>query len=179
MMPGSSGRIKEAIMSVSAAELIELSGARADESLDDIIRRAESRARESGIAYRGQLFPDEAWRLAREYPGARLVDLRTREELTLVGRVPGAVEMAWRLFGFGDWELNPHFLEDFKKTFLPGDTILLLCRSGVRSHEAAELLASEGFPNCFNVLQGFEGDKNEAGQRVIAGWKVRGLPWSQ
>jgi rhodanese-related sulfurtransferase len=165
--------MEEAIMSDSAAKAIE----RVDESLDDIIHRAESRARESGVVYRGQLVPDEAWRLAREYPGARLVDLRTQEELTLVGRVPGAVEMEWRLFH--DWGLSPCFLEDFKKTFQPIDMILLLCRSGVRSREAAELLASEGFPHCFDILEGFEGDKNEAGQRVIAGWKVRGLPWSQ
>jgi rhodanese-related sulfurtransferase len=177
MPRSSSGHIEEAIMSVLATKPIKSSGARADESLDDIIRRAESRARESGIAYRGQLTPGEAWRLAQEYPGAKLVDLRTREELALVGRVPDAVEIAWRLFD--DWKLNPHFLGDFKKTFLSSDTILLLCRSGVRSHEAAELLASEGFPNCFNILEGFEGDKNEAGQRMIAGWKVRGLPWSQ
>jgi rhodanese-related sulfurtransferase len=154
-----------------------VSAAKGSESLDDVIHRAESRAREAGVAYRGQLTPDEAWCLAREYPGAKLVDLRTREELALVGRVPGAIGMEWRLFR--DWELNPRFLEDFKKTFLPADTILLLCRSGVRSHEAALLLASEGFHNCFNILEGFEGDKNEAGQRVLAGWKVRGLPWSQ
>jgi rhodanese-related sulfurtransferase len=164
-------------MSVSAEQAINLSKTCADEHLEEVIRRAERRARESGAAYRGQLAPDEAWRLARECSGARLVDLRTREELTLVGRVPDAVEMEWRLFR--DWKLNPRFLEEFKKAFLPDDTILLLCRSGVRSHEAAELLASEGFRNCFNVLEGFEGDKNEAGQRVIAGWKVRGLPWSQ
>jgi rhodanese-related sulfurtransferase len=156
------------------------SAAKGIESLDDVIRRAESRAREVGAAYRGQLTPDEAWRLAQEYPDARLVDLRTREEWALVGRVPGAVGMEWRLFRDGDgWELNPRFLEDFKKTFRPADTILLLCRSGVRSHEAAQLLASEGFCNCFDILEGFEGDKNEAGQRVLAGWKVRGLPWSQ
>ena len=160
-------------MSVPAAEVTNL----ADERLDDIFRRAENRAREEGVAYRGQITPGEAWRIFQEYPGARLLDLRTTEELTLVGRVPGAVEIQWRLFR--DWELNPHFLRDVKKIFPPGDVILLLCRSGVRSKEEGELLASEGFPHCFNVLEGFEGDKNEAGQRVIAGWKVRGLPWSQ
>ncbi|MDR1935216.1 MAG: rhodanese-like domain-containing protein [Candidatus Accumulibacter sp.] len=164
-------------MSTSAAKVIKLPETRANESLDEIILRAEARARERGVAYRGELAPEEAWRLAQEYPGAKLVDIRTPEELTLIGRVPGAVEIPWRLFS--DWELNPRFLREIKKTFLPADAILLLCRSSVRSREAAELLAGEGFGNCFNVLEGFEGDKNEAGQRVIAGWKVRGLPWSQ
>ncbi|MDR2113298.1 MAG: rhodanese-like domain-containing protein [Candidatus Accumulibacter sp.] len=164
-------------MSTSAAKVIKLPETRTNESLDDLLLRAENLARERGVAYRGELAPEEAWRLVQEYPGAKLVDIRTTEELTLIGRVPGAIEIQWRLFS--DWELNPRFLRDIKKTFLPTDTILLLCRSGVRSREAAELLAGEGFRNCFNILEGFEGDKNEAGQRVIAGWKVRGLPWSQ
>lgn len=164
-------------MSASAAKIVSFPEARASESLEDIIYRAENRARERGISYRGLLAPDEALRLFQEYPGAKLVDIRTNEELALIGHVPGAIGIQWRLFQ--DWELNPRFLRDIKKTFLPADMILLLCRSGVRSREAAELLVSEGFRNCFNILEGFEGDKNEVGQRVIAGWKVRGLPWSQ
>ena len=164
-------------MSAAVAKVVNISEARTNESLDEILYRAENRAREQGISYRGLLKPEEAWRVFQEYPGAKLVDIRTNEELALIGQVPGAIGIQWRLFQ--GWDLNPRFLRDIKKTFLPTDVILLLCRSGVRSREAAELLASEGFRNCFNVLEGFEGDKNEAGQRVIAGWKVRGLPWSQ
>lgn len=161
----------------AVAKVVNFPEARASDSLDDIVFRAENRARERGISYRGLLTPDEAWRLVQENPAARLVDIRTKEELTLIGRVPGAVEIQWRLYE--GWELNPRFLRDIKKTFLPTDTLLLLCRSGVRSREAGELLAAEGYRNCFNILEGFEGDKNEAGQRVVAGWKARGLPWSQ
>jgi rhodanese-related sulfurtransferase len=169
MIVQSPNPVQESVMSASATEV--------KESVDDILRRAEDLARKDGLAYRGQLTPDEAWRVLQEYPGARLVDVRTAEEWALVGRVPGAVEIQWRLFQ--NWALNPHFLDEIRKNLLPENLILLLCRSGVRSKEAGELLASEGFPNCFNVLEGFEGDKNEAGQRVVAGWKVRGLPWSQ
>jgi hypothetical protein len=49
-------------------------------------------------------------------------------------------------------------------------------RRTVRSPDGASLVQAT---RCFNVLEGFGGDKNEAGQRVIAEWKVRGLPWSQ
>jgi rhodanese-related sulfurtransferase len=151
-----------------------------EESLGDVIRRAEARARERGSGYRGDLTPEEAWCVVQGDSGARLVDLRTAEELALVGRVPGATAIPWRLFRRkGEWALNPYFLAKVRKTFRPADTLLLLCRSGVRSREAGELLAAEGFGNCFNILEGFEGDKNEAGQRVVSGWKVRGLPWSQ
>ena len=146
-------------------------------TLDEILLRAEERARARKAAYRGDLTPEEAWRLAQEYPGAKLLDVRTREECTLVGRVPGAIEIAWLLFD--GWVPNPRFLEEAKKALQPDELILLLCRSGVRSREAGALLSSEGFGNCFNILEGFEGDKNEAGQRVISGWKARGLPWSQ
>ena len=147
------------------------------ESLDEILLRAQKRAAERKAAYRGDLTPEEAWRVAQEYPGAKLLDVRTPEEWALVGRVPGAVEIAWWLFD--GWKPNPRFLEEAKKALRPADTILLLCRSGVRSREAGALLSSEGFGSCFNILEGFEGDKNEAGRRIVAGWKVRGLPWSQ
>ncbi|HEX8962546.1 MAG TPA: rhodanese-like domain-containing protein, partial [Rhodocyclaceae bacterium] len=62
--------------------------------------------------------------------------------------------------------------------FAPGERLLLVCRSGQRSHDAAAQLAAEGFAT-FNVLEGFEGDKNAASQRTTNGWKVRGLPWYQ
>jgi rhodanese-related sulfurtransferase len=164
-------------MSAVATNVVRIADGQELESLDKIIHGAENRARERGISYRGLFTPDEAWRVFQEYPGANLVDVRTVEELTLIGSVPGAIGIQWRLYE--DWALNPRFLRDIKNRFLPTDVILLLCRSGVRSREAAELLAAEGYRNCFNVLEGFEGDKNEAGQRVIAGWKVRGLPWAQ
>ena len=164
-------------MSSVTANVVRISDARGTESLEDILHRAENRAREQGISYRGLFTPDEAWRVVQEQNGVTLVDIRTAEELALIGSVPGAINIQWRLYE--GWALNPRFLRDIKNRFLPNDVILLLCRSGVRSREAAELLASEGYRNCFNVLEGFEGDKNEAGQRVIAGWKVRGLPWSQ
>ena len=41
-------------------------------------------------------------------------------------------------------------------------------------------MPGEGFPHCFNVLEGFEGDKAADGPRgTIGGWKVAGLPWIQ
>ncbi len=166
-------------MSAAAAKIVNLSEARGIDrivSIDEIILRAENRARERGIAYRGLLEPEEAWRLVQEHPSARLVDVRTSEEHTLIGRVPKALEIPWKLYPA--WNLNPRFLGEVKKRLATTDLVLLLCRSGVRSREAAELLAREGFRNCFNILEGFEGDKNADGQRVIAGWKVRGLPWS-
>jgi hypothetical protein len=49
----------------------------------------------------------------------------------------------------------------------------------VRSKHAATLAAGNGFVSAFDVLHGFEGDKNALGQRVVNGWRVDGLPWRQ
>ena len=162
-------------MSAVVAQIADLDEARAV-AIGEIIVRAENRARERGISYRGLLMPEEAWQLLKGNPEARLVDVRTSEELNLIGRVPGALEIQWKLYP--DWRLNPEFLDEVKAHFAEDEFILLLCRSGVRSREAAEFLVEHGFRNCFNVLEGFEGDKNSANQRVVAGWKARGLPWS-
>ena len=54
-----------------------------------------------------------------------------------------------------------------------------LCRSGVRSQHAAVLATANGFAAAFNILEGFEGDKNAQGQRAVNGWRVAGLPWRQ
>lgn len=162
-------------MSAAVAQVVDLAEARSS-NLAEIIARAEQRARLRDLSYRGQLTPEEAWTLQQEHPSAKLIDVRTSEELTLIGCVPGALSVPWKLYP--DWRLNPRFLAEVKANVAPTDLLLLLCRSGVRSREAAELLAQQGFANCFNVLEGFEGDKNAASQRIVAGWKARGLPWS-
>jgi rhodanese-related sulfurtransferase len=57
---------------------------------------------------------------------------------------------------------------------------MLFCRSGVRSHHAAIAVTQAGYTNAYNVLQGFEGDKNPNGQRnTLGGWRAAGLPWKQ
>ena len=57
---------------------------------------------------------------------------------------------------------------------------MFICRSGLRSHHAAAAAAKAGFPQCFNVLEGFEGDKDASAHRNSkGGWRVAGLPWEQ
>ena len=44
----------------------------------------------------------------------------------------------------------------------------------------AAAAAAAGYAQSFNVLQGFEGDKNDKGQRnTVGGWRAAGLPWVQ
>ncbi|MDG2034391.1 MAG: rhodanese-like domain-containing protein, partial [Rhodospirillales bacterium] len=58
--------------------------------------------------------------------------------------------------------------------------ILIMCRSGVRSIDAAIAATVAGYTQAYNVLEGFEGDKDASGHRGnTGGWKHRGLPWKQ
>ena len=60
----------------------------------------------------------------------------------------------------------------------PGD--VPLCRSGARSNNGANLAAASGYTNAYNILEGFEGDKDANGHRnKVGGWRFAGLPWTQ
>ena len=57
---------------------------------------------------------------------------------------------------------------------------MFICRSGARSHEAALAAQSAGYGSVFNVLEGFEGDRDASGHRnTVGGWRAAGLPWTQ
>jgi rhodanese-related sulfurtransferase len=143
----------------------------------DILARAHERALEAKLPYAGALLPTEAWQLMQQ-AGAKLVDVRTRPELEFVGSVPDSIEIEWNMWP--DSVRNPEFTAQLAEQ-VPGDAItLFICRSGARSHHAASAATAAGYAQSYNVLQGFEGDKNEAGHRnTLGGWKVAGLPWIQ
>jgi rhodanese-related sulfurtransferase len=112
-------------------------------------------ARDS-LAYAGEVTPREAHALSAA-GAAKIVDIRTPEEWRFVGHVPdvAAHRVAEDGRARGVWKPSS---AEFRSRFDPAETLLLICRSGVRSHYAAELLASAGFTRVYNVLEGFEGD---------------------
>ena len=144
---------------------------------DEILKTAESRAKEMKLPYQGALTPGEAYQLMAE-KGAKLVDVRSRAEWDWVGRVPGSVEI--ELLTYPGMQPNPNFLNQLKQQVDPDSLVLFMCRSGQRSHTAALAASQAGYANCFNVLEGFEGDKDEANHRNSGGgWRAAGLPWIQ
>lgn len=146
--------------------------------LRDLLTLAQKRARELGLPYEGALTPTEAHEVLQLAPGAKLVDVRTRAELDFVGRIPGAIEIEWQFYP--GYATNTHFLVELKKQVDPESLVLFICRSGHRSHRAAVTASESGFPDCYNVLEGFEGDKDAKGHRgKIGGWRAAGLPWQQ
>lgn len=108
---------------------------------------------------------------------AVLVDVRSDAEREWVGYVPGAVPLAWKQWP--GMAMNAGFDEGLKAAVPTGKKAVLLCRSGVRSVAAAKRAAELGM-EAYNILEGFEGDADEHGQRGRkGGWRFRGLPWKQ
>lgn len=146
--------------------------------LSELLSLAQQRAQAAGLPYEGALLPAEAHELLTLAPGAKLVDVRTRAEWDWVGRVPGAVEIEWNQYPGG--VRNPYFLDELKRQVSTESLVLFLCRSGVRSDGAARAATEAGYPDCYNILEGFEGDKDANGHRnSVGGWRHAGLPWIQ
>jgi len=143
----------------------------------EILARAAERARSSELDYGGAVTPEEAWAIVTAGE-ARLIDVRTRFEWEWVGHVPGTIQIEWKQLPA--MEVNPQFLPDLGKAAKKDEVILLLCRSGIRSHAAAVLATQAGFRSVYNILGGFEGDLDENQQRgKRGGWRKAGLPWVQ
>lgn len=134
-------------------------------SAQPIFERAAARAEEMRLPYAGAVTPQEAHDL-HAAGAAKIVDVRTRSEYEQVGHVAGTPLVEWRLDGAH--RPDPRFLERLAAGHTRDEPLLLLCRSGVRSHYAAELAAAAGFTRVYNILDGFE-----------AGWRPAGLPWTR
>lgn len=147
--------------------------------LTEILTSAQERAKTAQLPYEGSLTPSEAAEILQLAPGSRLVDVRSRAELDLVGKIPGAVEIEWMTYP--GWHFNPHFVTQLKQQVDVEALTLFICRNGLRSHKAAEAATLNGYRDCYNVLEGFEGDldkqTNQRGR--LGGWKKHGLLWNQ
>lgn len=138
-----------------------------------------------------ELLPAQAWGQLENDPNAVLIDVRTKAEWAFVGkpdlsRLDRSVTLIeWARYP--DMSVNPRFVEEVRES-LGGSTpskILFLCRSGVRSLNAARTMlasyASESSsPDMINIAEGFEGDLDAKKRRGgLNGWKAHGLPWTQ
>ena len=144
--------------------------------MDEVKRAAAERGKQLGLAYAGALLPAEAHRLMQA--GAKLVDVRTKPELHYVGSIPGALAIEWQTYPGS--RPNPEFIAELAAFTDKDEPIMFICRSGARSHSAAEAALRAGWRETYNVLEGFEGDKDAAGHRnTVGGWRKAGLPWKQ
>ena len=150
-----------------------------DEPIETIIAAAHELAKQGRLPYFGAVPPSDAFALLSRVPGARLIDVRTRAEWDYVGHAPHSSLLEWNLYP--DGQRNAQFLSQLQVAAPDHDApVLFLCRSGQRSDAAARAAAAVGYSKAFNVLEGFEGDKDTHGQRgKLGGWRKAGLPWVQ
>jgi rhodanese-related sulfurtransferase len=137
---------------------------------------AAARARQLDLPYSGALVPREAYLLMQT--GVKLVDVRTRAELDWVGRIPGALPIEWSRYPGN--ALNAGFLDELSDFLDKDEPVMFVCRSAGRSHHAAVAATQAGWRECYNVLEGFEGNRDAQQHRNTSeGWRVAGLPWVQ
>lgn len=109
-------------------------------------------------------------------PNSVLLDVRTEEEWNGIGR-PNAESFKITTYFISllvgpDRKKNDNFLKEFlDKKVAKDKNILVICRSGMRSLTAAKMLEENGYKNCFNIADGFEGNP-----AVGEGWKKNNLP---
>ncbi|WP_297773322.1 sulfurtransferase [uncultured Roseovarius sp.] len=137
----------------------------------------------------------EAGRILEDKANVALIDVRTPSETMLIGYpTPAAANIPSKLV---DPELefnakkgvymmvdNPTFVEEMQAWLASDaasgvDTLMIMCRSGSRSAAAIGKLVEAGVDvTLYNVVDGFEGDKNDDGVRAVNGWRNAGLPWT-
>jgi rhodanese-related sulfurtransferase len=131
--------------------------------------------------YKGDIPPKAAFERLKANPEAVLIDTRTAPEWAYVGvpSVERLLRISWQ--NYPAMTVNPDFVGAVSKVIQAKDTeILCICRSGARSAAAANALSAAGYRNCWNVAEGFEGDRDAEGHRgTTGGWKAAGLPWVQ
>ena len=145
----------------------------------DILAAARTRA--PGQPYAGAVTPLEAYELLLADPRVKLIDVRTNAERDWVGRVaiPPAQQAAieWNTYPGG--APNPNFVQQLAQVAARDEVLLFLCRSGVRSRHAAKAATEQGYAEAYDILEGFEGDKDAEGHRkTVGGWCKHGLPWA-
>ncbi len=146
----------------------------------DILSTARQRGHDKQLPYAGAVTPTEAYALLQTDNNVKLVDVRTNAERDWIGRVAvGEAQHAavqWSTYPGG--APNPDFLEQLAQIANKDNVLLFLCRSGVRSRHAAKLATEHGYANSFDILEGFEGDKDgESHRKTVSGWCKAGLPW--
>jgi rhodanese-related sulfurtransferase len=147
------------------------------ESVENILTQARARASQTGLSYAGAVTPQEAYAVISQDSSAVLVDVRSRAELELVGRVPVATHVEWAFYP--GMVANADFAAQLQAQVDKSRTVIFMCRTGGRSHNAALLAQQLGYSHAYNMVEGFEGEANALKQRTLMnGWKHAGLPWT-
>ena len=118
-----------------------------------------------------QIKSSEVKKFILENQKAELLDVRTSEEWDSIGRPEGeTLGIRTHYISINQTPDNLDFIKEVKKEIDTETPLLVMCKAGVRSDMAAELLSKEKY-NCVVIIDGFEGNGGDLG------WKEEGLPY--
>lgn len=134
----------------------------------------------------------ESITLLKERDDVALIDIRSPEETMFVGYATDTDANIPFMNVDPDHIYNPKkssykmmpndgFVDQIKGYVAANNpsALLIICRSGGRSAKAVDMLAKAGVETpAYTVVDGFEGDKSDAGKRTVNGWKNAGGDWT-
>lgn len=110
--------------------------------------------------------------------GWTYLDVRSIPEFE-AGHPAGAVNVPLMHAHGGRMAPNPDFQAVVAAAFPPDAKLVVGCKSGGRSLQAASLLASLGYTSVVDVRGGFGGERDAFGRVAAPGWADAGLPVSK
>jgi rhodanese-related sulfurtransferase len=120
-----------------------------------------------------RVVPKEAAALLEE--GWAYLDVRSISEFD-EGHPVGASNVPLLHLQNGRMAPNPDFQRVVEANFAKDAKIVVGCKAGGRSLQAATLMESAGFRNVVDMRGGFHGERDGFGRASVPGWAAEGLP---
>jgi rhodanese-related sulfurtransferase len=120
-----------------------------------------------------RVLPKEAASLIAE--GWAYLDVRSIPEFEQ-GHPAGAANVPLLHFMNGRMAPNPDFQRVVEANFAKDAKIVVGCKMGGRSLQAATFMESAGYTNVVDMRGGFQGERDSFGRASIPGWAAEGLP---
>jgi rhodanese-related sulfurtransferase len=117
--------------------------------------------------------PPEAAELIKQ--GWRYVDVRSIPEFD-GGHPQGAANVPLLHMQGGRMAPNPEFLRVMQANYPKDSQLVLGCKAGPRSAQAAALLEAAGYTSVVDMRGGFGGERDAFGRVSVPGWAAAGLP---
>jgi rhodanese-related sulfurtransferase len=120
-----------------------------------------------------RVVPKEAAALLEE--GWGYLDVRSIPEFEQ-GHPTGAANVPLLHFQNGRMAPNADFQRVVEANFAKDAKLVVGCKAGGRSLQAATLMEAAGYTNVVDMRGGFHGERDPYGRASVAGWEAEGLP---